>query len=57
MDDKAKQRARSGRRPAHERLCVPAVRARRRREGKPPAAWVMVHYWQSRRVAAYKPEP
>lgn len=44
------------RRVDHERICIRPVRARRAREGKPPAAWVMVDYWQRRRVAGFKPE-
>lgn len=45
-----------GRNIAHERLCVPLVRARRAREGKPPAEWVLTHYRQNRRIAAWVKE-
>lgn len=41
---------------AHERLCVPAVRARRTKEGKPPAAWVMDNWRLRQRVAKFKPD-
>lgn len=43
----------NGRRKEHEALCVPLVRSRRAKERKPPAAWVMVAYWQDRRIAGH----
>lgn len=44
------------RRPEHERLCVPAVRLRRTREGKPPAQWVVDGWRQKQRISKFKPE-
>lgn len=43
----------TGRNIAHERMCIPLVRARRAREGKISAAGVMTLYWQRRRIAEW----
>lgn len=42
-----------GRNIAHERMCVPLVRARRRKDGLPSAEMTMTCYWQNRRIAAW----
>jgi len=43
------------RRIDHERICVPAIRRRREREGKPPAAWVVDAWRMAQRRKTYRP--
>lgn len=45
-----------GRRVAHEKFCVPEVRARRMAEKRPPAQWVMDAWRQRQRIARYARE-
>ncbi len=48
----------TGRRLDHEKICVPAVRQRRHREGKPPAGYVLEewrHKLRLRKALAERP--